>query len=52
MVQDEPNENDTVYEIDNIIFLIDKETKKDASYIEIDFVSEWWGEDFIITAGF
>lgn len=52
MVQDEPNENDTIYEIDNIKFLIDKETKKDASYIEIDFVSERWGEDFIITAGF
>lgn len=52
MVQDEPKENDSTYEVDNIIFLIDTETEKDTSYIEIDYVSEWWDEDFIITAGF
>ena len=49
---DEPNENDNIYEIENIKFLVDKEIEKEVSYIEIDYVSEWWGSDFIITAGF
>lgn len=52
MVQDESNEDDNIYKIDDIIFLIDREIEKDTSYIEIDYASEWWGEEFIITAGF
>lgn len=52
MVQDEPKENDRFYEIDGFFFIMDREEERNVSCLEIDFEKGWWGQDFIVTAGF
>ena len=52
MVQDEPTPNDNVYKTGNFQFIINKEDEKELSYLEIDYVNDWSGKEFIITAGF
>lgn len=52
VVQDEQEKDDNVYNLDNISIILNRSIEKEISYIEIDFVKEWWGEDFVVTAGF
>lgn len=52
MVQDEPREDDVIYEAYGVNFLINQEEAKEILYIEIDYVEVWTGEEFIITSGF
>jgi len=52
MVQDEPTTDDNIYKLDRFQFIINKEEEKEVSYLEIDYVDDWSGEEFIITAGF
>lgn len=52
MVQDEPKDSDSLYEVGDLHFMMDREEEKYVSHLEIDFEEEWWGADFIITAGF
>ncbi|WP_432666166.1 hypothetical protein R9X47_07580 [Wukongibacter baidiensis] len=52
MVQDEQNSDDNVYDLESIKIILNRSIEKEISYIEIDFVREWWGEDFVVTAGF
>ncbi|MDF2548003.1 MAG: hypothetical protein K0R93_2901 [Anaerosolibacter sp.] len=52
MVQDEPKDSDFLYQVDNLHFMMDKEEAKFVSHLEIDYEEDWWGADFIITAGF
>ncbi|MBB6216747.1 Fe-S cluster assembly iron-binding protein IscA [Anaerosolibacter carboniphilus] len=52
MVQDEPRDSDRLYQVGDLYFMMDQEEEKYVSYLEIDFEENWWGADFIITAGF
>jgi len=52
LTQDEAKENDNKYNKNGIEFIMDKEVTEDVSIIEIDYEKQWWGEDYIITAGF
>ena len=45
-------QQDLLYEVDDLFFIISKEEEKDVSYIEIDYEDDWSGENIIITAGF
>lgn len=52
MVLDKPTVADATYEIEGFKFIINKEDEREVSYLEIDYVDDWSGEEFIITAGF
>ena len=53
MVQDESIEEDVnIYEIDCIRFVIGKDEEKEVAYLEIDYIDDWAGKEFVITAGF
>lgn len=52
MVPGEPTSEDNVYEMDSFRLIINKEEEKEVSFLEIDYVNDWSGEEFIITAGF
>ena len=52
LVEDQPKKLDNIYDVFGVKVLVDKDIAKDITYIEIDYIKEWWGEDFIITTGF
>lgn len=52
IVQDEQKADDILYTVEEFNFIINKDEEKEVSYIEIDYLKDWSGEDFIITAGF
>ena len=52
LVQDEQQNDDSLYDIDGLFFIISKEDEKYIKYIEIDYIDDWSGADFVITAGF
>ncbi len=31
---------------------MNKEENKEVAYLEMDYEKDWWGEDFVVTAGF
>jgi Fe-S cluster assembly iron-binding protein IscA len=43
---------DSLYDIEGLFFIISKEDEKYVKYIEIDYIDDWSGSDFVITAGF
>ena len=47
-VQDEPTENDEIFEVEGVRVIIDKKTVGKIPYINIDHGEFPWGEDFII----
>ena len=51
-VHDEQQNDDSLYDIDGLFFIISKEDEKYVKYIEIDYIDDWSGADFVITAGF
>ena len=52
LVQDEQQNDDSLYDIDGLFFIISKEDEKYVKYIEIDYIDDLSGADFVITAGF
>jgi len=53
MVQDESMEEDVnIYEIEGIKFAIGKDEEKEVATLEIDYIDDWAGKEFVITAGF
>jgi hypothetical protein len=49
LVQDELGENDNVYNIDGVVFIVDKKEEKDSPYIDIEYEKYPWGEEFVVT---
>ncbi|AFS79142.1 iron-sulfur cluster biosynthesis family protein [Gottschalkia acidurici 9a] len=47
-VQDEPTENDEMFDVEGVNVFIDKKTVNKTPYINIDYGNFPWGDDFII----
>lgn len=52
MVRDEPTVYDKIYQVEGLQFIIKREDEKEVAYLEIDFVDDWSGKEFVVTAGF
>jgi len=50
--QDEPKDDDNVYEVEGIKIIVNKSLEKSAHNIDIDYEHYDWGDDFVITTQF
>ena len=52
MVPCEPLNHLEVFAIEETVLYYDKRLNDDATYIEIDYESDWSGAHWVVTAGF
>lgn len=52
IAQDEPKEDDNIYQIGSVKVLIKSKIESYAPFINIDYESYKWGDDYVITTHF
>ncbi len=50
MVLDEPKDSDDKYDVDGLVYLIDKELSTQSGDVKVDFVDNGWQQGFILSA--
>ncbi len=52
MAQDEPKDDDNVYDIGSVKVVVNKKVESYAKSIDIDYENYEWGNDYVITTQF
>lgn len=52
MAQDEPKDDDSIYDIGSVKVVIKKKVENYAPSIDIDYENYEWGDDYVITTHF
>jgi len=52
IVPGELTAGDEYYEVKELVFIISKEEAALVCCLEIDYIEDWWGKEFVIVAGY
>lgn len=52
IVPGELSAEDNYYEVEELVFIISKDEEKLIDCLEIDYIEDWWGSEFVVISGY